>query len=59
MRSLMGVRTEEAALTFTGVNWEMPFHGPFFKVVEGLHDGVSSFQWIRGGGTDGKIISVE
>jgi len=42
MRSLMGVRTE-ATFTFSGINWEAPFQGPFFKVVEGLLDSVGSF----------------
>jgi len=59
MRSLMGVHTAKATFRFFGVNWEAPFQEPFFEVVEGLLDGVSSFQWIRGGGPDGKIISIE
>jgi len=48
MRSLMGVRTEEATFTFCGVDWAAPFQGPFFKVVESLLDSVDSFQWVRG-----------
>jgi len=36
MRSLMWVRNEEATFTFSGVDWEAPFQGPFFKVVEGF-----------------------
>jgi len=39
MRSLMGIHTEEASFTFTGVDWEEPF----FKVIEGLLDSVGSF----------------
>jgi len=42
MQSVL-VCTEEA-FTFCGVNWEMPCQRPFFKVVEGLLDSVSSFQ---------------
>jgi len=34
----MGARTEEATFTFSGVDWETPFQGPFFKVVEVLLD---------------------
>jgi len=26
----MGVRTEEATFTFSGVDWEVPFQGQFF-----------------------------
>jgi len=59
MQSLMGVRTEEATFIFSGVDWEMPFQGPFFKVIKGLLDRVGSFQWVRGGRPDGKIISIE
>jgi len=59
MRSLMGIRTEEATFTFIGVDWEAPFQEPFFKVVEGLLDSVSSFQWVWGGRLDGEIISIE
>jgi len=33
MRSLMGVRTEEAAFTFGGVDWEAPFQRPFFRKI--------------------------
>jgi len=33
---LDGVCTEEATFTFSRVNWEAPFPGPFFKVIEGL-----------------------
>jgi len=47
MRSLMGVRTEEATFTYIRVNWEAPFQKPFFKVVEGLLDIVGSFHWVR------------
>jgi len=42
MRSLMGVRTEEAAFTFCRVNCEVPFQGPFFNMVEDLLDRVGS-----------------
>jgi len=42
----MGVRTEEATFTFSGVDW-------------GLLDRVSSFQRVRGGRPDGEIISIE
>jgi len=56
MRSLMGVRTEEATFTICGVDWEAPFQGPFFKVIEGLLDRVGSFQRIRGGRPDSEII---
>jgi len=59
MRSLMGVRTEETTFTFSGVDWEAPFQGPFFKVIEGLLDRVGSFQRIREGRPDGEIISIE
>jgi len=47
MRSLMWARTEEAAFTFSGVDWETPFQGPFFKVVESLLDSMDSFQRSR------------
>jgi len=57
--SLVGVHTEEVAFTFCWVNWESPLQGPFFEVVEGLLDSVLSFLWIREGGPDGKIISIE
>jgi len=53
MRSLMGVRTEEATFTFSGVDWEAPFQGSFFMVIEGLLDRVGNFQWIRRGRPDG------
>jgi len=53
----MRVHTEKAAFTFSRVNWEVSFQGPFFKVVESLLDSVISFQLIRGGGPDGKIIT--
>jgi len=56
---LVGNRTEKAAFTFCGDNWKAPFQGSFFEVVEGLLDGVSSFQWITGGRTNDKIISIE
>jgi len=56
---LDGVRTEEAIFTFRGVDWEVPFQGPFFKVVEGLLDSVGSFQRVSGGRPDGEIISIE
>jgi len=59
MQSLMGFRTEEAAFTFCEVNWEAPFQGPFFEVVEDFLDGLGSFQWVRGGGPDSKIIIIE
>jgi len=59
MRDLIGVRTEEATFTFSGVDWEVPFQRPFFKVIKGLLDRVGSFQQIRGGRPDGKIISIE
>jgi len=59
MRSLMGVHIEEATFTFSGVDWEGLFQGPFFKVVEGLLDSVGSFQQVRRGRPDGEIISIE
>jgi len=59
MQSLMGDRTEEAPFTFSGVVWEVPFQGPFFKVIEGLLARVGSFQRVRGGRPDGEIISIE
>jgi len=59
MRSLMGVRTEEATFTFSGVDWEAPFQEPFFKVVEDFMDSVGSFQRVRGGRPDGEIIGIE
>jgi len=49
MRSLMGVRTEEATFTFSGVDWKVPFQGPFFKVIEGLLNRVGNFQRVRSG----------
>jgi len=55
----MGVRTEEATFTFSGVDWEAPFQGSFFKVIKGLLDRVGSFQWVRGGRLNGEIISIE
>jgi len=55
----MGVRTEEATFTFSGVNWEAPFQGTLFKVIMGLLDRVGSFQRVRRGRSDGKIISIE
>jgi len=59
MRSLMGIRTEEATFTFIGIDWEAPFHGPFFKVIEGILNRMGSFQCVRGGRPDGEIISIE
>jgi len=59
MRSLMGVPTEEATFTFSRFDWEAPFQGPFFKVIEGLLDRVGSFYRVRGGRSDGEIISME
>jgi len=59
MRSLMEVRTEEATFTFSGDDWEAPFQGPFFKVVESLLNSIGSFQLVRRGRPDGKIISIE
>jgi len=59
MRSLMGVHTEEATFAFSGIDWEAPFQGSFFKVVEGLLDRVGSFQRVQGGRPDGEIISIE
>jgi len=59
MRILMGVRTEEATFTFSRVDWEAPFQGPFFKMVDGLLDSVGSFQRVGGGRLDGEIISIE
>jgi len=56
MRGLMGVRTEEATFTFSGVDWVAPFQRPFFKVIEGLVDRVGSFQRVRGARPDGEII---
>jgi len=52
MRSLMGVRTDEATFTFIGVDWMATFQGPFFKVIEGLLDRVGCFQRVRGGRPD-------
>jgi len=43
MRSLMGVRTEEATFTFSGVDLKAPFQRLFFKVIKGLLDRMSSF----------------
>jgi len=43
MRSLMVVRTEEATFTFSGVDWEAPFQGPFFKGIEGLRTEWAAF----------------
>jgi len=40
----MGVCTEEATFTFSGVDREAPFPRPFFKMIEGLLDRVGSFQ---------------
>jgi len=54
----MGVRTEEATFTFSGVYWEVPFQGPFFKVIVGLLDTMGSFQRVKGGRPDGEIISI-
>jgi len=59
MQSLMEVHAEEAAFTFCEINWEALFRGSFFKVVKGLLNVVSSIQWIREGGPDGKIISIK
>jgi len=42
MRSLMGVRIEEATSTFSRVDWEVP-QKLFFMVVEGLLDSAGSF----------------
>jgi len=55
---LMRVRTEEATFTFSRVDYA-PFHGPFFKVVEGLLDSVGSFQRVRGRRPEGEIVSIE
>jgi len=49
-------RAEEAAFTFSGVIREAPFQKTF---LEGYMDDVRGFQWIRGGGLNGKIISIE
>jgi len=35
-RSLVRVHAEEAVLTFCEVNWEAPFQGSFFEVIEDL-----------------------
>jgi len=59
MRGLMGVRTEEATFTFIGADWEAPFQKTFFKVIEGLLDGVGRIQRVRGGRPNGEIISIE
>jgi len=59
MQSLVGVHAEEAAFTFCGVNWEIPFQRSFFEVPEGLMNSVLRFQWIRRRGPDGKIICIE
>jgi len=59
MRSLIGVRIEEATFTFSGIDWEAPFQRPFFKVVKSLLDGVGSFLRARRGRPDGEIISIE
>jgi len=40
-KKLGGVHAEEATFTFCGVNWETPFQGPFFEVVDGFLDGIS------------------
>jgi len=48
MQSLMGVRSEESTFTFSGVDWEAPFQGPFFKVVEDILDTLGSLQRVRG-----------
>jgi len=56
---LMGVRAEEATFTFSEIDWEAPFQGPFFKVIEGFLNRVDSFQRVRVGRPDGKIISIE
>jgi len=56
---LDGVCTEEATFIFSGVDWEAPFQGSLFEVIEGLLNSVSSFQWIRGGEPDKIIISIE
>jgi len=55
----MGVHTEEATFTFSGVDWEAPFQRPFFKVIKGFLDRMGSFQRVRGGRPDGEIISIE
>jgi len=43
MRSLVRVQAEKVAFTFCGVNWDTPFQGPFFEVVEVILDGMHSF----------------
>jgi len=53
------VHTEEATFTFSKVNWEAPFHRPFFTVIEGLLDSLGSLQRVGGGRPDGEIISIE
>jgi len=59
MRSLVGVRAEKAAFTFSGVDWEAPFQGPFFKVVKGLLISVGRLQRVGRGRPEGEIISIE
>jgi len=59
MQSLIGVCTEQATFALSEVDWEAPFQGLFFKVIEGLLNRVGSFQWIRRGRPDGEIISIE
>jgi len=56
MRRLVGVRAEEAAFTFSGVDWEAPFQGPFFKVVKDLLNSVGSLHRVGGRRPDGEII---
>jgi len=55
----MEIRTEEAIFTFSGVDWEAPFLGPFFKVFESLLDSVGSFHRVLGGRSNGEIVSIE
>jgi len=56
---LVGIRTVEATFAFSAVDWEVPFQGPFFKLIEGLLDRVGSFQQVRGKRLDGEIIRIE
>jgi len=58
LRSLVGVLAEEAAFVLCRVNWEAPFQGPFFEVIDDFLNGMRGFSWIREG-PDGKVINIE
>jgi len=47
----MGIRAEEGAFTFCGVNLETLFQGPLFRVTEDFLDCLSSFWWVWRGRT--------